>query len=112
MHPSTLGWIIAALCLLIAGPTATAQELGFAETEERERCAHHDSLRQPFFGDLHVHTSLSFDSYISSQRNTPADAYRYARGEAIALPDEDGEPNVRAQIQRPLDFASITDHAE
>jgi hypothetical protein len=64
------------------------------------------------FGDLHVHTSYSFDSFVSSQRNDPWAAYRYAKGEAIMLPDPDANQDIRAQIQRPLDFTSVTDHAE
>ncbi len=84
----------------------------FETTEKREACAERDPLRRPMFGDLHVHTSLSFDSYISSQRNDPAAAYRYAQGDPIQIPDEDGEPLVTAQIQRPLDFVSVTDHSE
>ncbi|PLW70481.1 hypothetical protein C0039_02440 [Pseudohalioglobus lutimaris] len=64
------------------------------------------------FGDLHVHTSYSFDSYVSSQRNDPSAAYRYAKGEAITLPDADGEQTLTARIQRPLDFTAVTDHAE
>ncbi|MAE94930.1 MAG: hypothetical protein CL910_09750 [Deltaproteobacteria bacterium] len=113
-----LRWIgalaCAALCVasLLSPSVSRARDLPFERSETREPCNDHDPLRRPFFGDLHVHTSLSFDSYISSQRNDPAAAYRYARGEAILLPDEDGEPRVRAQIQRPLDFASVTDHSE
>jgi len=84
----------------------------FERTEERAPCADYQPLRQPLFGDLHVHTDLSFDSYISSQRNGPADAYRYARGEAITLPDEDSNQVIRAQLRRPLDFTAVTDHAE
>ncbi|MCX2979710.1 DUF3604 domain-containing protein [Halieaceae bacterium IMCC14734] len=64
------------------------------------------------FGDLHVHTSYSFDSYLSSQRRDPWDAYDYARGGTIVLPDANGEQSVSARIGRPLDFAAVTDHAE
>jgi len=84
----------------------------FERTEQREPCSESSTTRRPMFGDLHVHTSLSFDSYVSSQRNDPDAAYRYARGEAITLPDEDGEQVVIAKIQRPLDFTAVTDHAE
>jgi hypothetical protein len=84
----------------------------FERTEQREPCDDYRETRQPLFGDLHVHTSYSFDSYISSQRNDPWAAYRYAKGEAITLSDADAEQVLRAQIQRPLDFTSVTDHAE
>ncbi len=92
--------------------TLASGEPPFERTEERASCQSHEAMRQPLFGDLHVHTSLSYDSYISSQRNRPADAYRYARGEPITLPDGYAEQNVVAQITRPLDFAGVTDHAE
>ena len=36
--------------------------------------------RQVLFGETHLHTLLSFDSYIFGNRNTPDDAYRYAKG--------------------------------
>lgn len=75
-------------------------------------CADYNSERRPLFGDLHVHSSYSFDSYISSQRNDPWAAYRFGRGEAITLPDADGDQTVLAQLRRPLDFMAVTDHAE
>ncbi|MGI9275192.1 MAG: DUF3604 domain-containing protein [Endozoicomonas sp.] len=102
----------AAVLLGTLSSSALATELPFERTEKRAPCLNYDSLKQPMFGDLHVHTSYSFDSFVSSQRNTPWDAYRYAKGEAITLPDEHGEQKVIAQIQRPLDFTSVTDHAE
>ncbi|MCS5636185.1 MAG: DUF3604 domain-containing protein, partial [Myxococcota bacterium] len=94
------------------GPAITSIGFAFERTEEREACADHDPLRRPFFGDLHVHSRYSFDSYISSQRNDPWDTYRYARGEAITLPNADGERTVVARLRRPLDFTALTDHGE
>ncbi|KEQ17326.1 hypothetical protein GZ78_16070 [Endozoicomonas numazuensis] len=113
------GMLAAGLALFsgtVSAETSTSSnvpaKLPFEVTEERVRCANYDPLKQPFFGDLHVHTSYSFDSFVSSQRNTPWDAYRYAKGEAITLPDERGEQKIIAKIQRPLDFTAVTDHAE
>ena len=77
-------------------------------------CADHNPLRTAYFGDLHVHTSLSLDASMQDTRTRPADAYRYARGEAIAIPpyDNNGVALRQARISRPLDFAAVTDHAE
>ncbi|MBB3046042.1 hypothetical protein FHR99_000278 [Litorivivens lipolytica] len=75
-------------------------------------CDDYSEDRRPLFGDLHVHTSYSFDSYISSQRNDPWVAYQFGKGEAITLPDADGRQEVTAQLRRPLDFMAVTDHAE
>ena len=45
---------------------------------------------------------------------TPDDAYRFARGAAIGLGpfDADGRGTRTTQLDRPLDFAAVTDHAE
>jgi hypothetical protein len=98
--------------LAVSLSTLAQQAPAFERTEQRTPCADFDSLKKPLFGDLHVHTSYSFDSYISSQRNDPWDAYRYARGEPITLPGAEAEQTVTARIGRPLDFAAVTDHAE
>ncbi|MEP5566235.1 MAG: DUF3604 domain-containing protein [Halioglobus sp.] len=102
----------AALAATILALTYGGVVSAFERTEHREPCADYSETRKPMFGDLHVHTSFSFDSYVSSQRNEPSAAYRYAKGEAIILSDADGEQTLRAQIQRPLDFTAVTDHAE
>jgi Protein of unknown function (DUF3604) len=102
---------IIALTISIALPQLAAGA-PFERTEQREPCRDYQPQRQALFGDLHVHTSYSFDSYLSSQRRDPWDAYGYARGESIILPDANGEQRIKAQIGRPLDFTAVTDHAE
>ena len=97
---------------LVGAVFACATAAAFERTEKREACADYDPLRRPLFGDLHVHTRLSFDSMISSQRNGPDEAYRYAQGEPVTLPDEDGQQTIVARIGRPLDFTAVTDHSE
>ncbi|MGM0557873.1 MAG: DUF3604 domain-containing protein, partial [Myxococcota bacterium] len=83
-------------------------------TEEREPCADRNPLRNLYWGDLHVHTENSFDAYAFGVRNSPADAYRFARGEALTIPplDENGEGTRTVELDRPLDFAAVTDHSE
>ena len=62
--------------------------------------------RTALFGDLHVHTENSFDAFVFGTQATPADAYRYGRGEAIRHPS-----GFDIQLDRPLDFYAVTDHA-
>ncbi|MCB1701550.1 MAG: DUF3604 domain-containing protein [Halioglobus sp.] len=62
--------------------------------------------RNAYFGDLHVHTGYSFDAFVFGNTTLPADAYRYGRGEALEHPS-----GYRMQLQQPLDFYAVTDHA-
>lgn len=82
--------------------------------EQREPCADRNPLRNAYFGDLHVHTRLSFDAYADETRAGPREAYRFAKGEAIQVPplDASGQGTQTLQLSRPLDFAAVTDHAE
>ncbi|MCA9718457.1 MAG: DUF3604 domain-containing protein [Myxococcales bacterium] len=79
--------------------------------DTREPCSERDPMRNVYFGDLHVHTANSFDAYLSDVRVDPAQAYRFARGETITIPGGAGGTQ-QVTIDRPLDFAAVTDHAE
>ncbi|MCP3983688.1 MAG: DUF3604 domain-containing protein [bacterium] len=62
--------------------------------------------RRAFFGDLHVHTTYSFDAFAFGTIATPRDAYRYANGEPIRHPG-----GFVVRLRQPLDFYAVTDHA-
>lgn len=64
----------------------------------------------PYFGAVHIHTSYSFDAYTNGTVTTPADAYRWARGEAI--PASRLAPGLMNKTAVPLDFYAVSDHAE
>lgn len=60
------------------------------------------------WGDLHLHTSLSFDSFGYGNKSIgPQEAYRFARGEAVAAHN-----GMQVQLTRPLDFLVVADHSE
>lgn len=98
--------------------TVTLIALSFSNAEAettRSRCADYRAERRAFFGDLHVHTSLSSDAYVFATRTRPDDAYRFARGGGSARMDvitDAGLVRAEATLPRPLDFAAVTDHAE
>ncbi|MGI9591209.1 MAG: DUF3604 domain-containing protein [Myxococcota bacterium] len=82
-------------------------------SEERAACRDRDPLKRAFWGELHVHSSLSMDAYLWDVRNGPDETYRFARGETTRFPplDESGRPTREARLERSLDFAALTDHA-
>jgi hypothetical protein len=64
--------------------------------------------RNAYFGETHIHTSLSVDAWVMGNRITgPADAYKYAQGEPIKHP-----MGFDIKIDTPLDFMGVTDHSE
>jgi hypothetical protein len=96
-----------------AGAAPVLAPSGRPYSEEREPCAVRHEHREVFWGELHVHSALSMDAWLWDVRGTPDDVYRFAKGEEILLPplDEAGAPTRPARLERPLDFAALTDHA-
>lgn len=83
-------------------------------SEVREACDNYTPNRMALFGDLHVHTALSFDAIANTIGTDPVDAHRFARGESIPFfpVNDSGVAEGMIQIDRPLDFLAVTDHAE
>lgn len=62
-----------------------------------------------YWGDTHLHTSYSFDVFLfGTPASTPEGAFRFAKGERVENPTT-GEA---WQLNRPLDFLVVSDHAE
>ena len=60
-----------------------------------------------FWGVAHVHTGYSFDSGMFGVTLTPDDLFKVATGGEVVM-----DNGVRFKQDRPLDWVSITDHAE
>lgn len=60
-----------------------------------------------YFGDTHLHTSLSGDAFGFGNKINDVDALRFARGDEIM-----SAGGLQVKLSRPLDFLVVADHAE
>ena len=94
--------------------SALAQDTG---TLDRSKVAEQPKPYSPYvdqhfpqrvlWGDAHHHTSLSVDSGMIGNNNSPDVSFRLARGEEVT-----SNTGQRVRLVRPLDFLVVTDHAE
>lgn len=111
-----LPWIVAIGCTTLLGVAgfghAGGEKANAAQIEERDWAAEEaavpaNPLKDAWFGELHIHTRNSFDSFIFGNPIGPDDAYRFSQGEPVKF-----YGGQMRQLDRPLDFVAITDHAE
>jgi hypothetical protein len=60
-----------------------------------------------YWGDTHLHTSMSLDARAGGNTLGPEEALRFARGEEVVAAT--GEP---AKLSRPLDWLVVADHSD
>lgn len=68
-----------------------------------------DHPDQLLWGDVHLHSNLSWDAYYGRNETADVDdAYRFAKGLPVIHPFH----RAKVKIGEPLDFLAVTDHAE
>ena len=99
---------IAHLAGALAGLALLATNQPGVAAEPYSPWAGADLPRDVFWGDTHLHTSISLDANLFGVTELdPADAFAFARGDTVQATS--GQP---ARLARPLDFLVISDHAE
>lgn len=93
------------LCILLVGAGVIPWALG----EPSANYASYADRSYPdrvFWGDSHLHTSMSMDAGTFGARLLPDDAYRFAKGYQLT-----STTGVPARLSRPLDWLVVSDHS-
>lgn len=104
---------VLATVFVIALPAAMAQEFSGEPDEDAfegpsySPYAGRNFPDQVYWGDTHLHTTLSFDAGAFGNRLGPEEAYQFARGEEVTA-----SGGFKARLSRPLDFLVVSDHSD
>ena len=105
MRTKTGIFTLAVLCVaLFAAGGVAADSVG----EPGRSSGKTNPLKNVYFGEQHMHTVNSPDAFAFGTRNTPDDAYRFCKGEAITM----HTTGDKVQKKTPYDWCALTDHAE
>ncbi|TIX49536.1 DUF3604 domain-containing protein [Alteraurantiacibacter aquimixticola] len=102
---ATAATLALSACNQADAPAAAAQSASVTETAPATMPV---GDRVLLWGDTHVHSINSIDAFSSGTANADIDsAYRFARGIPVIFP----RTGQKVQIDRPLDFLVMADHA-
>jgi len=99
ISPYIIRWVIYFTAAILMS-SATAKE-GFSQRPPM------DFPSNVYWGDTHLHTTLSVDGFAAGTNISPEQAYIFAKGGAVTRDD-----GVTIRLNRALDFIVIADHAE
>ena len=102
-----------AVMLAVSAPACATTSAMFdkehtkAERKEFSPYVNHAYPTNVYFGDTHLHTSLSMDAGTFGNRLGLDDAYRFTKGEQVTA-----SKGFKAKMGRPLDFVVVADHSD
>jgi len=97
--------VVAVIGVALLAPAAWAQD---SSGEPGRGGSGMNPLKNVYFGEQHLHTVNSPDAFAFGTRNTPDDAYRFCKGEAI----KKSTTGEMIQKATPYDWCAVTDHSE
>jgi hypothetical protein len=105
-------WLFIVTSLFISGPLLAQDFGGEADPKVFEKPSYSPWAGRNFpddvyWGDTHLHTTLSFDAGAFGNRLGPEDAYQFARGEEVT-----STGGYKVRLSRPLDFLVVADHSD
>ena len=88
-------------------PSEEGLENAFPAQSSYSPYANRNFPTQVFWGDTHLHTGMSMDAGAFGARLTPADAYRFAKGQQVV-----SSTGQAVKLSRPLDWLVVADHSD